>query len=174
MNNSGIAKLKIERDEKGGFWIIELPDQKTDTHPKAAKDALQIIGEMTTTLDDLHFIDMELKKDIYIAFIGCLGRWVTRWLDPFLDVFMWSNEIKENIADVSNQKRKIYLGSYQVLETIQDVLFILDDDTFRKSLGSKYKSLSDKEIEDLKSLLYELASAVLETKSLNCATNRDE
>jgi len=166
-----LGTLKIEKDKSGNYWIAEYSKERPGVSKiSLTNDTLRVFGEMIDSLVDLDRSDWKLKKDIYIAFIGHLGRWVSSWRDPLLDLVIKAWEAHDLGVECWPEGSKICIGSISVIEAMQNTLCLLDNDTFRAALGGNYEQLSETDIEELKHLLYELASAVIKAHRMECKT----
>ncbi len=170
----GLSKLKISKDKSGNYWIAEYSENSAEPLSReVGEKTLQVLGEIAGTLIDLDCSDWKLKKDIYIAFIGLLGRWVSNWREPLIDMVIKAVESDEPGSDFSPESSEVCVGNIRVIETIHSVLSVIDNDVFRKALGGRYEQLPEKDIEELKHLLYELSSAVIRAHEMDAKAEHE-
>ena len=175
MQGFGLNKLRIERDKSGNYWIAEFSEKSADiSFLQTRTNTFKAIGEIASSLAELDCSDWKLKKDIYLAFIGNLGRWVSSWRAPLRDMAIKAIESDELGSDFRAETLEVCIGSIRVIESMQSTLSVIDNDVFRKALGGKYDQLPEKDIEELKHLLYELSSAVIRAHEMECEATNDK
>ena len=174
MNSFGLSKLKIEKDKSGNYWIAEFSEKSANCSiQQTREDTFKVMGEIASSLVALDCSDWKLKNDIYLAFIGLLGRWVHCWRAPMKDMAIKAIECDEFGVEFSPERSKVCVGNIRVIESMQNTLSLVTNDAFRKALGGRYEQLPEKDIEELKHLLYELSSAVIRAHEMDAKAENE-